>query len=287
MDRAVADPARRVVDRPCPSRSSRSEYRHLEERAVPPNGARPAVAAFMVYQRCLLFFASVLVFGGCSSTNESTGEAASNITHQDSRDLTVLSVEPLGGWIHVRQGVAVTSGEKPNAAGFDPRNCPSIGDRLDCTAEFETAFGVRALATIAISPNVALCQPLKISTVSKRAAFTRSRGIGAYFTVEPDNQDRGRVVSASDLGPGVDVRLKLAGEVVDGVVHELGVLGFCDTGGRFGRAEYKPFMRFVDEVGGVYDNWDANVASAVGSGGNYGATWNRFRLDRRAELLAP
>src|SRR5688572_9153674 len=87
------------------------------------------------------------VLAACSNADaEPHSSAASNITHQDSGDITVLKTERLPGFIHVRDGAAVTTGEKPNAAGFDPQSCsPLASGKLDCTVEFERAFVVHAL----------------------------------------------------------------------------------------------------------------------------------------------
>jgi hypothetical protein len=233
---------------------------------------KPA-AAFLV-------FATAFALTGCSSETSESGSDAQDIS-QDRADITILKIEPLEGWLHVRNGKAVHDGEAPTPAAFDTQSCSPWRDgELDCSAEFASTFGAPAFHRIAISEQVTRCKPIRITTASKKAAVAHTDGVGTHYTVEPGSEEIGDFIEKSRLAVAGEATAKNGDALV---LHRFVALGYCDRGGRFGSSQFKPFMRFTAH-GSVYDNWDNRP---YGGGRDYRYSWDSRTIDRSSELLAP
>ena len=208
--------------------------------------------------------------GGCASESADPAVANDDLVSQGSSDLTVLKAEALD---------PINGNGSP---GFVESDCKPVasapGDqRIDCTAPMEKRFGAPALHDILVPlpQSLFFCRVMRVTTVTKKAAFDNATGAGFYYRGYGGN---GRFVPKGNLKSVGEVTLKNGDAAV---LHEFVGLANCFLGSASSsmqaRYDFKPFVRFVTPSE-TYDNWDL-------AKDNYVLTTRNDRFDRSAELL--
>jgi hypothetical protein len=189
------------------------------------------------------------------------------MVNQPSADVATLTVhirEPIGG-----------HGEP----GFAPSECiPLDAFMMDCTEAMERRFGAPALHEIQASTSQFFCQAMHVETVTKKAAFDASVGIGFFYNGFGRPDDAEHFVEKERLKKVRDVTLK-NGEPA--VVHTFVGLAGCFLGSATSSAqklyEVKAFVRFIGDNGATFNNWEL--------GDNLAFRGTNGHADRSAHLL--